>query len=128
MSLVSVSVIGLNPRSPEMASAATISGEVTNAWVFGLPSFLFEKLRLKECTIVFFSCFSDPTLDHWPIQGPQALVNILVPNYSKVLMNPSRSMVNLTNSEPGLIPNSATGFSPLATACATIDAALEMSS
>jgi hypothetical protein len=40
-----------------MAIAVTSSGEVTNAWVFGLPSFRLEKFRLNECTMVFFSFF-----------------------------------------------------------------------
>src|SRR5690606_36554575 len=67
---VNVSVTGLNPKSPAMAIAATISGEVTNANVFGLPSARFAKLRLKECTIVFFSSFSAPARSHIPIHGP----------------------------------------------------------
>ena len=48
LSFVNVSVNGLNPKSPAIAKAATISGEATNACVFGLPSALFEKLRLNE--------------------------------------------------------------------------------
>jgi len=59
-----VSVKGLNPKSPAIAIAATISGEATNACVFGFPSALLEKLRLKEWIIVFFSPFSAPALSH----------------------------------------------------------------
>ena len=44
--LVNVSVNGLKLRSPAIESAVTNSGEPTNAWVLGLPSFLLAKLRL----------------------------------------------------------------------------------
>lgn len=43
---VSVSVKGLNRRSPAKARAVTSSGEATNAWVAGLASFRPVKLRL----------------------------------------------------------------------------------
>ena len=85
--------MGLKSKRPAIANAATISGEVTKACVFGLPSALLEKLRLKECTMVFFSCLSAPALSHCPIHGPQALVNTLVPIFSKSAMMPSLSMV-----------------------------------
>src|SRR5436190_17482647 len=48
LSFNKVSVSGLKSKRPEIAKAATISGEVTKACVFGLPSALLEKLRLKE--------------------------------------------------------------------------------
>ena len=78
--------------------------------------------------MVFFSFLSAPDRDHCPMHGPQALVNIFVPRSSKVLIKPSLSMVYRTSSEPGLIPNSAAGFNPFDTACAAMDAALEISS
>src|SRR5690606_4095721 len=81
-----------------------------------------------ECTIVFFSCLSAPSLSHCPIQGPQALVNTFVPNFSKVSMMPSLSMVYLICSDPGLIPNSAFGVIFLSNACCTIDTARDISS
>jgi hypothetical protein len=46
----------------------------------------------------------------------------------KVSINPSLSAVNLTCSEPGLIPKIAFGFTPFATASSTIEAALDKSS
>ena len=127
--LVSVSVIGLKSNLPEIAIAATISGEPTNACVFGFPSARLAKFLLKEWTIVFFSCLLAPSLSHCPIHGPQALVNILVvSNFINESINPSLSAVKRTCSEPGLIPNVALGFSPLLTASSTIEAALVKSS
>ena len=38
---------GLKSRLPERATAITISGEVTNAWVFGFPSALLAKVSVK---------------------------------------------------------------------------------
>ena len=127
--LVSVSVIGLKSNFPEIAIAATISGEVTKACVFGFPSARFAKFLLNECTIEFFSCFSAPSRAHCPIHGPQAFVKIRVPvNLLNVSIRPSRSAVNRTCSEPGLIPKIALGCSPFSTASATIDAARDKSS
>ena len=112
LSFNNVSVIGLKDKSPEIARAATISGEVTKACVFGFPSARFEKFLLNECTIVFFSPLSAPSLSHCPIHGPQAFVNTLVPIFSNVAMIPSLSIVYLICSEPVLIPNSAFGEIP----------------
>ena len=72
---------------------------------------------------MFFSFFSAPTLSHIPIHGPQALVKIVAFKSVKVLINPSRSAVYLTCSDPGLIPNSAFVANPFAIACCAIDAA-----
>ena len=47
-SLVRLSVRGLKSNLPDIATAATISGEATNACVFGFPSALFAKFRLNE--------------------------------------------------------------------------------
>ncbi len=41
-----VSFSGLKVRSPAMAKAVTSSGDVTKAWVAGLPSLRAAKLRL----------------------------------------------------------------------------------
>ena len=76
----------MKERFPEIAIAVTSSGEPTNAWVFGFPSALFAKFLLKEWTIVFFSSFSDPSLDHCPMQGPHALAKTLAPSFSKSLI------------------------------------------
>jgi len=46
--LISVSVAGLKSKRPEMAIAATISGEATKAWVLGLPSARLLKFLLNE--------------------------------------------------------------------------------
>jgi hypothetical protein len=78
--------------------------------VFGLPSARFAKFLLKECTIVFLSCFSAPTLSHIPIQGPQAFAKTLAQSLSKVLRKPSLSIVKRTCSEPGVMVNSAFVF------------------
>src|SRR5690606_16441762 len=91
--LIRVSVTGLNPKLPEIAIAATISGEVTKAYVFGLPSARFAKFLLNEWTMVFFSCLSAPARSHIPIHGPHALVKIVAFRSSKVLTYPSRSAV-----------------------------------
>ena len=55
---------GLKDRSPAIAIAVTNSGEPTKAWVLGFPSALFAKFLLNEWTMVFFSSFSAPSLDH----------------------------------------------------------------
>ena len=44
----SLSFIGLKAKSPEIAIAATISGDATKAWVLGLPSALLAKFLLNE--------------------------------------------------------------------------------
>ena len=99
--------MGLKSRFPDKATAITISGEVTNAWVFGLPSALLAKFLLKEWMIEFFLVLSSPSLFHWPIQGPHAFVKILAFKSIKGFKSPSLSAVYLTCSEPGLIPKSA---------------------
>src|SRR5690606_40801826 len=90
---INVSVIGLKSKRPEIANAATISGDVTKACVLGFPSARLEKLRLNECTMVFFSPLSAPSRSHCPIQGPQAFVHTLVPIFSNASIIQSRSMV-----------------------------------
>ena len=62
------------------------------------------------------------------MHGPQALANTSAPSFSKISINPSRSIVNLTCSEPGVIVNFAFVFKPLSTACFAIEAALDISS
>ena len=57
--------------------------------------------------IEFFSCLSAPSLAHCPIHGPQALVKTLASSFSKISKKPSLSAVNLTCSDPGLIPKNA---------------------
>ena len=47
-SLVRKSVIGLKSNLPEIAIAATISGDATKACVFGFPSALLAKFLLNE--------------------------------------------------------------------------------
>jgi len=96
--------------------------------VFGLPSALFAKFLLKECIIEFFSDLSSPSLFHCPIHGPHALVKILLSSFSKISIIPSLSAVNLTCSEPGLIPSLDLIFILLFRACFAIDAALDKSS
>jgi hypothetical protein len=59
-----VSVNGLNVSFPEIAIAVTISGEATNAYVFGFPSARFAKLRLNEWITVLTGFLSDPFRSH----------------------------------------------------------------
>ena len=127
-SLISASFIGLKSSLPEMATAATISGEATKACVFGFPSARLEKFLLKEWMMVFFSCLSAPDLAHCPIQGPQALVNMVASKSSKISSKPSLSAVKRTCSEPGLIPKVAFVANFLSTACLAIEAARDKSS
>jgi len=73
---------GLKSNRPDIAIAATISGEATNACVFGLPSARFAKFLLKECTILFFGAFLGSSYRaHCPMHGPHAFVNILAFNF-----------------------------------------------
>ena len=127
-SLVIVSVIGLKSNLPDKAIAITISGEETNAWVFGLPSFLFAKFLLNEWTIEFFFSLLAPSLSHWPIHGPHAFVKIWDSKSSKILIKPSLSAVNLTCSEPGLIPSLDFIFRLFFLAWKAIEAARDKSS
>jgi len=76
----------------------------------------------------FFSDLSSPSLFHCPIHGPHALVKILLSSFSKISIIPSLSAVNLTCSEPGLIPSLDLIFILLFRACFAIDAALDKSS
>ena len=116
-SLIKVSVIGLKVRSPAMARAVTNSGLATNAKVFGLPSARFAKFLLKECTIVFLSCFSAPILSHIPIHGPHAFAKTVAPICANISKKPSLSMVYLTSSLPGVMVNSAFVFKPFSATC-----------
>ena len=76
-----------------MAKAIAISGEATNAWVFGLPSARFAKFRLKEVTMELARVGSSVTRFHCPIHGPQALVMMTAPTAWKSAIIPSRSEV-----------------------------------
>lgn len=73
------SVSGLKSNVPAIDRAVTNSGEVTNAWVAGLASFLPVKFLLYEVTMVFFSPFATSFLSHWPMHGPQALAKTTPP-------------------------------------------------
>ena len=118
----------MNDKSPAIAKAVTNSGEPTKANVFGFPSARLEKFLLNECTIVFLSSFSAPSLSHIPIQGPQAFAKTVAPILSKVSINPSRSIVYLTNSEPGVIVKCDLVFKFFSDTCFAKDAAREISS
>ena len=76
-----------------MLNAATISGDVTNACVFGFPSFLFAKFLLKEVTIEFARSGSLLSRFHCPIHGPQAFAIMVAPTSSKAGSMPSLSAV-----------------------------------
>ena len=127
-SFSSSSVIGLKERLPAIASAVVNSGLATNARVSGLPSFLFAKFLLKEVTIVFFSPVLISILFHMPMQGPHAFAKIVPPKSLKFWSCPSRSMVALTCSEPGVIVNCDFDLSPLLIACFAMLVALSISS
>ncbi len=105
-----------------MANAVTISGEATNACVFGLPSLRAAKLRLKEVMIEFLRLGSLLWRAHWPMHGPQALASTTPPILSKVARMPSRSAVYRTCSLPGVMVNSLFAFSFLSMACCASDA------
>ena len=62
------------------------------------------------------------------MQGPQALAKTSAPNCLKIRINPSRSIVYRTCSDPGVMVNLAFVFNPLSTACFAMEAALEISS
>ncbi len=120
--------MGLKSRLPDKATAITISGEVTKAWVLGLPSALLAKFLLNECIIEFFSVLSSPSLFHCPIHGPQAFVKIFDSSLSNRSIIPSLSAVYLTCSEPGFIPSLEFILIFLSKACLAIDTAVERSS
>src|SRR5690348_16239379 len=63
-----------------------------------------------------------------PMQGPHALAKTLAPILSNFSMNPSRSIVNRTCSDPGVIVNSDLVFNPLLATCSARLAALAISS
>src|SRR5690606_2961650 len=69
-----------------------------------------------------------PYLSHIPIHGPHALANTVAPILLNVSINPSRSIVYLTCSEPGVMVKLALVFSFLSDTCLASDAALDMSS
>ena len=74
------------------------------------------------------SFFSAPVLAHMPMHGPQAFAKTFAPILENVSINPSRSMVKRTFSEPGVMLNSALGTIPFSAACFANDAAREISS
>ena len=104
------------------------SGPATNASVSGLPSFLFAKFLLNDVTIVFFTPVSISILFHIPMQGPQAFASIIPPISVRSFSCPSRSIVALTCSEPGVIVNWDFAFNPFCFACLAILADLSISS
>mmetsp|Transcript_7113 Transcript_7113/g.10671 ORF Transcript_7113/g.10671 Transcript_7113/m.10671 type:complete len:230 (-) Transcript_7113:1286-1975(-) len=121
------SLSGSKVMVPAKAQAVTSSGEVTKAWVWGLPSLRLAKLRLYEVRMELASpCFS--CLFHWPMQGPQALASTVPPAFSKVSTRPSRAMVARTCSDPGVMRKGALQVSPAAMAWATRSAQRVMSS
>src|ERR1043165_8585800 len=63
-----------------------------------------------------------------PMQGPHAFAKTLAPILLNVSMNPSRSIVYRTVSEPGVMVNIAFVFKPLLATCFAKLAAREMSS
>ena len=76
----------------------------------------------------FFSPFFTSVRFHWPMQGPQALASTTPPTLVNVSVSPSRVIVALTCSEPGVMKNLVLDFKPLASACLAMDAARVMSS
>ena len=104
-SFTNVSINGLKHKSPATVSAATTSGEPINVCVFGFPSARFAKLRLKEVIIELGRSGLSVSRFHCPMQGPHALAITMPPTDSNSAKTPSRSAVNLTCSDPGLIIN-----------------------
>mmetsp|Transcript_21649 Transcript_21649/g.38589 ORF Transcript_21649/g.38589 Transcript_21649/m.38589 type:complete len:208 (-) Transcript_21649:1161-1784(-) len=124
----SVSFSGLKLRSPAMANAVTSSGEVTKAWVAGFPSLRAAKLRLKDVTMELASPLATSVRFHCPMQGPQELERTVPPTLLKMSMMPSRSMVALICSEPGLMVKGTLALMPASRACLAMEAARAMSS
>ena len=85
--------MGLNPRSPDRAYAATSSGLAKKERVSAMPSFRPGKLRLKELTIESDRPLTPSARFHWPMHGPHAFANTVAPRSSNVSINPSRFMV-----------------------------------
>mmetsp|Transcript_33676 Transcript_33676/g.82632 ORF Transcript_33676/g.82632 Transcript_33676/m.82632 type:complete len:486 (+) Transcript_33676:505-1962(+) len=125
---VSVSRVGSKSRRPASASAVTISGDVTNACVFGFASLRAVKLRLYDVTIVFAAPCGTSSRRHWPMHGPHALASTVPPTRSSVSMMPSRAIVARTCSLPGVIVKPALARTPRSSACAATAAERPMSS
>ena len=123
-----MSVIGLKDSLPPMASAVTISGLPMRFMVEGCPSFRAGKFRLYEVTIVFGVPALSPARLHCPMHGPQALASTVASMSVSDCIWPSRSMVALTCSEPGVTMKGTAAFRPLAFACSATSAERLMSS
>src|SRR5919202_4206534 len=126
--LVSSSTKGLNDNLPPRAKAITISGLAMKFIVSLLPSFLPGKFLLYDVTIVFGSPFFSSGLLHWPIQGPHAFARTVAPIDFMDSTCPSRSIVALTISEPGVTRRGTFIFAPFDLACSAMLAARDISS
>ena len=106
----------------------TISGLAMKFIVAGLASFRAGKLRLKEVTMELTSPLLMVGRFHWPMHGPQALAMTRAPASSSASIWPSRLIVALTASEPGVTSRSTAALTPRAAACRATLAARETSS
>ncbi len=78
--------------------------------------------------IEFFTPFSVPSRFHWPMQGPQALARTVAPTASSFASWPSRSIVALTCSEPGVINSGVFSRNPFPAICSAMAAIFSISS
>ena len=120
--------MGLNERRPASANAVTISGLAMKFIVEGLASLRAGKLRLNDVTMELTSPGLMVGRFHWPMQGPQAFAMTLAPTDSSAAIWPSRWIVALTASEPGVTRKSTAAPTPCSAACRATLAARETSS
>ena len=115
----------MKSRLSANAITVAVSGDVTNAFIDGFPSFLSAKLRINGVTIeicTFGSYISDFGLCHIPIQSPQELDKIIAPTDSNVSCIPSLEILALTCCDPGDYINGIFNSNPASFACCTNDA------
>ena len=125
---IKASVSGLKESRPAAANAVTISGLPIKFIVVGWPSFLLGKFLLYEVTIVLDCSVSWLALRHWPIQGPQAFARTVAFILCRESIWPSRSIVALTFSEPGVTMKGISNCIPCAFIWSATSAARLMSS
>src|SRR3989442_515993 len=123
-----VSLSGLNDSLPPSAMATTSSGLPMKLIVSRLPSFRPGKFLLYDVTMVFGSPGLSSGLFHCPMQGPQAFANTVAPMLVRISIWPSRSIVALICSDPGVTRSGIFTFIPLDLAWSATFAALVMSS
>ena len=121
-------MIGLKDNLPPNANAIIISGLPIKFRVVLCPSFRPGKFLLNVVIMEFFSFFSNSGRFHWPIHGPQAFAKTVAPISFRESICPSRSIVPLICSDPGVTSKGILDLIPLDFACSAKLAALDISS